>query len=348
MSNPSFIDQLSQLDDPYAASTDDALFLAAMAEADAWHRARNPAYAALWDGAERPLIPVGLFKRCALGTPVAGDGVWLSSSGTGQKGAAAVFFDAASLRRIEAGMRQIFYRQDMVSQQPARFLLLSPDPRRAPQAGYATSFLRFTACAPAAEVVFAVDDGGRFQPGLAWETLARWAGDTLPAFVFGLTVHFEHLALSAPQTPLPFRNRVRGLTGGGWKGMTRQLDRPQIISRLGQALGGEAAVDIRDIFGMTEHPLHYISCPQGRFHVPRYSRLAIMRADGMPAAEGESGLIRLQNPFFAALPSHDLLSEDLGRMGSGCACGNARPWLAFLGRSGDPSATCAAQAAASP
>lgn len=352
MNNLSFIDQLSLLDDPYAESADDALFTAAMAEADAWHRARNPAYAALWDGEQqRPLIPVGLFKRCALGTPVEGDGLWLSSSGTGQNGPASVFFDAASMRRIESGMRQIFYRQGMVSQQPARFLLLSPDPRRAPQAGYATSFLRFTACAPSAEVVFAVDDAGRFQPELAWETLARWSKDDVFAFIFGLTVHFEHLALSAPQMPLTFPNVVRGLTGGGWKGMTRQLTRPQIISRLGEALGGNApggnsAVDIRDIFGMTEHPLHYISCPQDRFHIPRYSRLEIVRADGMPAAAGESGLIRLQNPFFASLPSHDLLSEDLGRMGTGCSCGNARPWLEFLGRSSDPSATCASRASA--
>ncbi|RIX48273.1 MAG: hypothetical protein D3M94_05115 [Rhodocyclales bacterium GT-UBC] len=345
MNTPSSIDQLSLLDDPYAGAADDALFNAAMAEADAWHRARNPAYAALWEGEQRPLIPVGLFKRCELGTPVEGEGVWLSSSGTGKNGPASVFFDAASMRRIEAGMRQIFYRQGMVSQHPARFLLLSPDPRRAPQAGYATSFLRFTACAPSADIVFAVDDSGRFQPELAWETLARWAKDGDFCFIFGLTVHFEYLALSAPQTPLPFRNMVRGLTGGGWKGMTRKMDRPQIMARLGEALGGAAKVDIRDIFGMTEHPLHYISCPHGRFHIPRYSRLEIVRADGAPAAPGESGLIRLQNPFFASLPSHDLLSEDLGRMGSGCACGKARPWLEFLGRASDPSATCAAQAA---
>lgn len=344
----SHIEQLSQIADPYAesAADDEHLFAAAMAEADAWHRARNPAYAALWQGEQRPLIPVGLFKRIALGTPVEGEGLWLSSSGTGQKGPASVFFDAASMARIERGMRQIFYHQGVVSPVPARFLLLSPDPRRAPQPGYATSFLRFTACAPGGETVFAVDDAGRFLPELAWETLARWVAEPVPVFLFGLTVHFEHLALSAPAAALDSNTVVRGLTGGGWKGMTRQLERPAIMARLAGALGGEAAVDIRDIFGMTEHPLHYISCPQGRFHIPRYSRLQVVGADGTPAPAGESGLIRLQNPFFASLPSHDLLSEDMGRMGTGCACGSPRPWLEFLGRASAPTATCAWQASA--
>jgi hypothetical protein len=342
----SSIEQLSLIADPYAESTtdDDPLFAAAMAEADAWHRERNPDYRALWQGNERPPIPVGLFKRKALVTPVEGDGIWLSSSGTGEKGAVSVFFDSASLSRIERGMRQIFFRHGMVSTQPARFLLLSPDPRRAPQPGYATSFLRFTACAPSGELVFAVDDAGRFLPDLAWATLSRWVGEPVPVFLFGLTVHFEHLAQSAPASMPAAATVVRGLTGGGWKGMTRQLDRPEIINRLTRALGGADVVDIRDIFGMTEHPLHYISCPQGRFHIPRYSRVDVVEADGGSAAPGDTGLIRLQNPFFASLPSHDLLSEDLGRMGDRCSCGNVRPWLEFLGRAGPSTATCAWQA----
>ena len=317
-----------------------------MHEADDWHRARNPAYAALWDGDRRPLIPVGLLKRVAMGTPVAGDGLWLSSSGTGQNGAASVCFDATSLRRIEHGMRHIFHQAKMVSATPARFLLLSPDPRRRSRPGYATSFLRFPACAPNSEIDFVVDDDGQFLADLAWRTLARWATESVPIFLFGLTVYFEYLALSAPLRSVPASVTLRGLTGGGWKGMTRQLDRPQIVSRLAGALGGEASLDLRDIFGMTEHPLHYISCEHGRFHLPRYSRLAIMTAEGGLAAPGERGLIRLQNPFFASLPSHDLLTEDLGRMGDGCACGCVRPWLEFLGRAGDTNATCAGRASA--
>ena len=346
----SSIEHLSLMQAPYSesAADDDSLFSAAMREADAWHRERNPAYAALWNDEGRPLIPVGLFKRIALGTPVDGEGLWLSSSGTGKNGPASVFFDAVSMTRIERGMRQIFHHQGLVSTQPARFLLLSPDPRRTLQPGYATSFMRFTACAPVEEMVFAVDDDGRFLDSLAWDTLARWIGDPVPVFLFGLTVHFEHLALTAPSTRSLSRTTVRGLTGGGWKGMTRQLDRPQIVARLARALGGkqeeESAVDIRDIFGITEHPLHYISCAHGRFHIPRYSRLEILGPSGDSAADGEPGLIRFQNPFLASLPSHDLLSEDLGRMGNGCACGGQRPWLEFIGRAGDPATTCAWQA----
>lgn len=329
----------------------DALFDAAMAEADAWHREHNAAYDRLWDSAARPLIPVDLFKRMDLSTAVAeaDAGMWLTSSGTTGKGATQVHFDATSMARIQAGMIQIFLQASMISMQPARFLLLSPDPREgghgAELAGYAHSFMRFTACAPQQlEVVFGVDPTGHFDAQRAWETLQAWSKHSEPVFIFGLTVWFEHLALAAPEVPLTMPGPVKGITGGGWKGMTQQLDRPDILQRLRASLQSPHGVDIRDIYGMTEHPLHYLSCTAQRFHLPRYSRSLIMNAQGQPAQAGEQGLIRLQNPFFASLPSHDLLTNDLGVMGHGCECGSDVPWLQFLGRITNNDALCADQA----
>lgn len=334
------IDALSELADPSSVCTvaDEVLFRQSMSECDQWHRDRNPRYARLWRGAERPMVPVGMFKRGGLDTPVDEDGTWFSSSGTGAGGNTRVFFDRGSLQRIERGMTRIFVDNGFVGFEPANFLLLSPDPSRGSHPGYATTFAKFTACAPVRERVFAVDNDGRFRAALAWNTLRRWAADPSPIFIFGLTVHFERLCLTGTE-PIDVRGAVRGLTGGGWKGLSKQLSRAQIVTRLASQM--PASLDIRDLFGLTEHPLHYVSCRESHFHVPKYSRFQIINAAGSAAQPGEPGLIRLCNPFFASLPSHDLLTEDQGTWGVDCPCGEPLPYFRFIGRVTPPVGTCA-------
>jgi len=337
------IDRLLAAPDPYGAITaaDEDRFAAAMAEADAWHRAHNPRYARLWDGAERPVIPVALFKQVDLATPVDGEGAWLASSGTTSGAGTRVFFDRVSLDRIRRAMVQVFLAHRFIDIQPARFLLLSPDPTRGSHPGYATTFDKFTGCAPVADKVFAVDPHGELDAGLALATLRRWAASPAPIFLFGLTVYFERLSLAAE--PIELVAGIRGLTGGGWKGLVKQLGRDEAVTRLRAALRAPA-VDLRDLFGLTEHPVHYISCAHGRFHVPKLARFAIVGPAGERLPAGEPGLIRLISPLFASLPSHDLLTEDRGAWGEGCACGSPLPYFGFLGRVTPPAGTCAAEA----
>ncbi|MFV0547631.1 LuxE/PaaK family acyltransferase [Limnobaculum xujianqingii] len=338
------IDALADLPAPYALSSpvEEQIFTAAMQQIDRWHCSHNPTYAQLCDEQSSPVIPVGLFKTLNLATPMNEPGQWLSSSGTGTHGKTQVFFDVASMGRIQRAMTQMFIANGLVSLTPSRFLLLSPDPRSGDHAGYATAFMKFTACAPVKECVFAVQADGRFDSQLAWDTLQRWANDPEPIYIFGLTVFFEHLCLSRPDA-FTLQAPVKGLTGGGWKGMTQQLDRQQIVSGLNQCLQAPL-VDIRDIYGMTEHPLHYISCQEGHFHIPAYSSFTIIDADGKPAASGKQGLIQLENPFFASLPAQRLLTQDLGMWGERCSCGQPRPYLRYLGRATTPEGTCAAEA----
>ncbi|HWU89992.1 MAG TPA: hypothetical protein VN253_22170 [Kofleriaceae bacterium] len=345
MTEPSTaVDRLLALPDPYAAITpaDDALFEAAMAECDAHHLARNPRYAQLWHGGERPLLPVGLFKRTDLATPVDGDGMWLTSSGTSSGTVTRVFFDRASMARIQRSMRQIFVHARFVDPRPSNFLLLSPDPASGEHPGYATWFEKLTCCAPVHERVFAVDAAGRFQPELALATLRRWAEGTVPVFLFGRTVFFEQLAANGG-AQIRQRASVRGLTGGDWHGVVKQLERGEILKRL-DALLRPPSLDLRDLFGLTEHPLHYISCTRGRFHVPKYARAQIVDETGAPAAPGAPGLIRLSCPLFASLPSHDLLTEDRGTWGEGCPCGEPLPYIAYLDHITAPAGTGAPDA----
>lgn len=338
---------LANMDMLLAYRTGDAhsakLFDKAMAEADVWHRAKNPAYAAMWEGDERPIVPVSLFKQMDLNTTIAGPGVWLTSSGSGQSGAVRVFYDAASMARVEKGMTAIFMHNGLLTENPSRFLLFSPDPRKAQHAGYATAFLKFTGCAPVADIVFCCNEQGQFLPDRAWDALSQWATSAEPIFIFGLTVFFEQLYLSG-RAAIEFKGSIRALTGGGWKGLTKRMERSEAIAGLAKLLDAPE-LDIRDIYGMTEHPLHYVSCRHGNFHIPVYSRFSIMDARGLPAPAGEPGIIRLQNPFFASLPGQDLLTEDRGLWGEGCPCGDDSPYVHYLGRLGGSGGTCAHEAA---
>ena len=339
------IEALAVVKRPYArpGEADDALFRAAMAESDTWHWSRNVNYRRMWTGNSRPVIPVGLFKAAQLATPVQQQGSWLTSSGTSGGGRTEVFFDAASMTRIQIAMLQMFIHARYFDIFPARFLLLAPDPKRTPNAaGYATAFSEFTRCAPVAERVHAVEPDGSFSADLAWNTLRRWADNDATVFIFGLTVYLERLVLSAPG-PVPQKGQVKALTGGGWKGLEQRLTRPQMVARLHELLPAPVC-EIRDLFGLTEHPLHYFSCSAGGFHIPKYTRIAIVGADGRRQPTGRSGLIRLQNPFFASIPSHDLLTEDRGVLIDDCECELDSPSLRFLGRVTRPTGTCAATA----
>lgn len=343
--NDTFRNNLAAMKAPYAAPGHNAeqLFEAAMNEADTWHKSHNPAYASLWQDGARPVIPVGVFKIADLTTPIDGPGAWLTSSGTGKSGATRVFYDSASMQRIEKAMGAIFMTNGLFSELPSRFLLLSPDPSKGEHAGYATAFLKFTGCAPVEEIVFCVDEKGRFDAGAAWATLKRWGESDKPVFIFGLTVFFEQLCLAAEESGIPavkMAGPVRGLTGGGWKGLTKRQERAETVAGLQKAIAAPL-VDIRDLYGMTEHPLHYVSCGYGNFHLPLYSRFFIVDAAGKAAEPGTPGIIRLQNPFFASLPSHDLLTEDMGSWEAACPCGTALPCLKYLGRLESPAGTCA-------
>jgi hypothetical protein len=350
---PSAIAALAAEVSPYSALShhDEEAFDAAMRECDAWHQKHNPVYPKLWVDERRPTIPVGLFKRVDLGTPVEAEGMWLSSSGTSKTTATNVFFDEVSMARIKPAMLQIFIQNRFVDLAPANFLLLSPKPEHAKGTGYATAFDKFTACAPIHERVYCVSKEGAFQPQLAWDTLKRWSeqkGTDRPRiFIFGLTVYFEQLVLAADK-PISGLPTIKALTGGGWKGLTQNLPRSVMVDRLRTLLGAakngadKSDVDIRDMFGLTEHALHYLSCPFGRFHLPKYSRFQIIGPG--PEGElppGEVGLIRLMKPFFAGLPSHDLLTEDLGVWGQTCDCGSPLPFLEFRGRATSSRGTCA-------
>ena len=107
--------------------------------------------------------------------------------------------------------------------------------------------------------------------------------------------------------------------------------------------------DIHELFGAVEHPIFYNTCPRHHFHVPIYSRVLIRDPATLePLPMGQVGLVNLISPLIRATPVTSVVTDDLGYLtpGDACGCGLTSPYLTLLGRVGlGDLKTCAAGAA---
>ena len=139
------------------------------------------------------------------------------------------------------------------------------------------------------------------------------------------------------------------LLAGGWKQhWQQQVDKSVLYSLVRRVLGvGEE--DIHELFGAVEHPIFYNTCPRHHFHVPIYSRVLIRDPATLePLPMGQVGLVNLISPLIRATPVTSVVTDDLGYLtpGDACGCGLTSPYLTLLGRVGlGDIKTCAAGAA---
>jgi phenylacetate-coenzyme A ligase PaaK-like adenylate-forming protein len=125
------------------------------------------------------------------------------------------------------------------------------------------------------------------------------------------------------------------LTGGGWKKQTRgALPKETFRALVGRAWGVPTH-RVRDLYGMTEHAVHYLECREHRFHAPVYSRVRVVDPlSGAPVENGRDGVLHLLNPGFTTMPFQSLRTADVGRSADPCPCGRHAPAFEVLGRGG--------------
>lgn len=90
------------------------------------------------------------------------------------------------------------------------------------------------------------------------------------------------------------------------------------INRL-LSISGE---NIRWIFRVVEQPIPYLSCEQGRFHLPIYAKAGILEPESLlPMEEGKEGLLSLMSPFVASYPAISILTPYKAVIENNCPCG---------------------------
>ncbi|GAA1898180.1 acyl-protein synthase [Streptantibioticus ferralitis] len=354
------VQRLCDLADPYAQDErTDALFAAAMEEANAWHAQRSPFFRSLLadtPGGSLPLVHANFFKlHEVLSVPRDEVFLHLTSSGTsGQK--SQMFFDEWTIRAAQRMVGRIFDSYGWITpEQPVNYLLYSYEP--APEMRLGTSFTDNYLCdfAPARQVSYALRHTGKgheFDVFGVLNALQRYADEGLPVRILGFPafLHFtlERMReLGVPALRLPEDSLV--VLGGGWKGHAdRQIPKDRFHAAVTERLGipGDR---IRDTYGSVEHCVPYVECERHRLHVPVWSRAAVRSTETLrPLPYGERGYLHLASPYITSVPAHSVVMGDLASLqpGGECECPLGTDWFTIHGRAGlSRNRSCAVAAA---
>ena len=301
-----------------------------------------------------PMVPTLFFKRHALFSMSRGRmGMQVTSSGTSGKFSQVGFDWGAMFAEIPMVLK-LGWRHGLVSLRPANYVVLGYKPHRENHTGVTRTMFGLTFFAPPLRRFYALRmEQGRYVPDLdgAARALAQFARSPFPTRIVGFPSYLwfglkrmEELGLSVR---LPRGSRIHLV--GGWKQhYAQQVDKPVLYDLVWRVLGIPEE-HIHESFGAVEHPIFFNTCPRHHFHIPIYSRVLIRDVNTLePLPMGEVGLVNLISPLIQATPTTSVMTDDLGYLtpGEACGCGIRSPYLTILGRVGlSDIQTCAAGAA---
>jgi len=125
--------------------------------------------------------------------------------------------------------------------------------------------------------------------------------------------------------------------GGGWKQFAdEEIDRELFFTLIQDTLGIEKH-NCYEFFSAVEHPLPYVKCKNGHFHIPIYSRVIIRDIKTLaPVPVGGLGLLSFVSPLVSSMPLTSVVTDDLAVLydGSDCGCGINTPYFELKGRAG--------------
>lgn len=167
--------------------------------------------------------------------------------------------------------------------------------------------------------------------------LEKFAASGLPLRVTGFPA-FGYMTLTELNkrgVSFNFPKESLLFSGGGWKNYTgKTISYPEYIDLVNKVLG-LTPDRVRDVYGMVEHGVPYVTCEHGHFHIPIYSRVCAVSPHTMEILpDGETGLLKLITPYLRSTPALSLLSTDLGYVQSNCPCGREGKYLVLQGRGG--------------
>ena len=355
--------------DPYDLPASDSQFVRAAADNCAFHIRRCPEYAAIArrlgfspdqlktveDLAKIPPIPTLFFKRHAVFSmperrPVA---MRVTSSGTSGKFSQVNFDWGCVLAEVPMILR-LGWRHRLISPVPANCVVLGYKPDKHNRTGVTRTMFGLTFFSPPLRRTYALHyENGTYIPDLdrVIRDLEGYARSPFPTRIIGFPSYlwFGLKRMEELGVRLKLRPGSRILLAGGWKQhYAQEVEKPRLYALARTVLGVEED-HIHEFFGAVEHPIFFNACPRHRFHIPAYSRVVIRDVETLePLPMGKVGLVNLISPLIKATPVTSVITDDLGYLepGDACGCGIPSPTLTILGRVGlSDITTCAAGAA---
>lgn len=354
--------------DPYDLPGTEDLFVRAVADNCAFHRANCPGYKKITDHldfdpdqvrtiadlARVPALPTVFFKRHALfSVPENKLFMKVTSSGTSGK-FSQVGFSLGDVLIEAPEILHLGRYHGLFSPVPAHQLILGYKPNQNNHTGVTRTMFGLSLMAPALSRTYALlYRDGAYVPDLdgVAAALGHHAGTRFPTRIIGFPSYLWFLlkAMEERELTLKLRPGSRIMLAGGWKQFSGQeVEKPRLYALAKKVLGVEEDV-FREFFGAVEHPVFINACKNHHLHVPIYSRILIRDVNTLEVLPmGQIGLVDLMTPMLRATPLTSVMTDDLGYLtpGAACGCGIESPFLTLLGRAGMSDVkTCAAGAA---
>jgi phenylacetate-coenzyme A ligase PaaK-like adenylate-forming protein len=244
--------------------------------------------------------------------------------------------------------RQLFMRDTTVEtfglaeyDREVNYLCFSYDPGSSGSKGAAQTHRGYMKYAHPREIVYAIssDKNGTpvFRKDECIAALDRFAKSGLPLRVTGFPAfgYVTMRALEEMGKSYTFPAGSLMFSGGGWKLHTGEAVPFDEYAALANRTLGISRDRIRDIYGMVEHGVPYLTCEHGMFHVPIWSRVcAVNPGDCRILPDGEVGLLKFVTPYITSSPAISVLSTDLGEVRRECRCGRRGGVIILHGRGG--------------
>ena len=341
---------------PYDIEGTGSLFLEAVRNDVLFHAGNCPEYARILESEgfsidevdsedmlyKIPAIPTLYYKRNDLCSVPEKDLI-IKATSSGTKGLQSrVVFDRKTLFYGVLMMISYLSYHRLISLLPTNYIVLGYEPSAHTQMGAIKTAYGMTRFAPAVHREYALKDTGTgYEPNIEGikNALVRYAESGLPVRFVGFPPYMYFLlkTLKEKGISLKLNRRSKVLLGGGWKQFAgEEIDRELLFEQIHETLGIEKS-SCFEFYSAVEHPLPYVKCGKGHFHVPIYSRVIIRDAGTLePPPGGSLGLLSFVTPLVSSMPLTSVVTDDMAVLydGESCGCGIKSPYFELHGRAG--------------
>lgn len=297
-----------------------------------------------------PPIPTSLLKQCTLESiPKRLQLLKSTSSGTsGNK--SRIGYDIGGGALGLGMVKTILSEHRLWSKKPVNYLILGYEPSKTNQMVIAKTAYAATLLAPALHKTYALkykDGAYQIDKKGVLKSLSAYSKSHTPVRIIGFPSYcyffIQYLQKAKQKIRLPEGSMI--FLGGGWKQFSsQQIQKEELYSLIQEYLGVKSE-NIREFFGVAEHPMTYCACKNHHFHVPVFARVMIRDVNSLaPLDYNKAGILNLITPLLNSMPVTSIMTDDLAVLHEGkeCGCGITAPYFEILRRAGlDTIRTCA-------
>ena len=338
----------------YDLAPTDKVFVKAMRDNIIFHMANCPEYKEILDyfGFELnslksiedlwkiPPLPTSYLKNnTMLSKPYDKLFIKTTSSGTSGKKTLSGYDKSSALCALLMGLKVMRFHK-LISFKRVNYIVLGPKPDKNNQTATAKALKYFTILAPAKKIKFAVSfSKGEYKVDIKdlINTVLKFEKQKKPVRIVGFPAYLKLFLeeLNSRNIKLNFHKNSKILFGGGWKTFfAEEIPKKELFAMASKTLGIKQQ-NFKDHFSTAEHPINYVSCKNGHFHIPIFSRIVIRDVNTLkPVKNGKAGLLNLISPQLSSAPYGSIITDDIAVLRDDCGCGIASPYMTVIGRVG--------------